>query len=102
MSHDHVDVAIIGGGITGLSAAWFLQQEQEEDGPPLSYTILESGDRWGGKIKTETIDGFAEEPFVVEGGPDSYITTKPWAWQLTQQLEEIMKRGVHGDGSQAH
>ena len=87
MSHEHVDVAIIGGGITGLSAAWFLQQQgQENGGPPPTVAILESSDRWGGKIKTEKIDGFAEGPFVVEGGPDSYITTKPWAWQLTGRL----------------
>ena len=86
MSHEHIDVAIIGGGITGLSAAWFLQQQEQENGTPLTYAILESSDRWGGKIKTETIDGFAEEPFVVEGGPDSFITTKPWAWQLTGKL----------------
>jgi oxygen-dependent protoporphyrinogen oxidase len=77
-----VDVAIVGGGIAGLSAAWYLQQ----DAPELSYALLESGDRWGGKIKTETVDGFANGPFVVEAGPDSYITTKPWAWQLTQEL----------------
>jgi oxygen-dependent protoporphyrinogen oxidase len=83
---DQVDVAIIGGGITGLSAAWFLQQTAQENGRTFSYALLESGDRWGGKIKTEQVDGFGEEPFIVEGGPDSYITTKPWAWQLTRRL----------------
>ncbi|MFN2106742.1 MAG: protoporphyrinogen oxidase [Candidatus Promineifilaceae bacterium] len=82
MNNSFVDVAIVGGGIAGLSAAWFLQQEA----PGLSYALLESGDRWGGKIKTETVDGPGGEPFVIEGGPDSYITTKPWAWQLTQKL----------------
>jgi protoporphyrinogen/coproporphyrinogen III oxidase len=83
LTKQHVDVAIVGGGITGLSAAWFLQQQAQ---PGLSYAILESSDRWGGKIKTETVEGFADAPFIVEGGPDSYITTKPWAWQLTQQM----------------
>jgi oxygen-dependent protoporphyrinogen oxidase len=82
LSSRHVDVAIVGGGIAGLSAAWFLQQED----PALSYAIMERSDRWGGKILTETVDAFSDEPFVVEGGPDSYITTKPWAWQLTQKL----------------
>ena len=87
MSSQFVDVAIIGGGISGLSAAWYLQRQE----PVLSYALLESSDRWGGKIMTETVDasaeeGFADAPFIVEGGPDSYITTKPWAWQLTQKL----------------
>ena len=86
MSHHHVDVAIVGGGITGLSAAWYLQQQDLQNGSSSTYAILESGDRWGGKIKTETIDGFADEPFIVEAGPDSFITTKPWAWQLTREL----------------
>ena len=84
---DQVDVAIVGGGITGLSAAWFLQQAAQENGRVLTYALLESGDRWGGKIKTEQVDGFGEEPFIVEGGPDSFITTKPWAWQLTKRLD---------------
>lgn len=86
MSVQHVDVAIIGGGITGLSAAWFLQQQAQEARRPLSYAVLESGDRWGGKIVTETVEGSGGEPFIVEGGPDSFITTKPWAWQLTGRL----------------
>jgi len=83
------DVAIVGGGITGLSAAWNLQRLARDNGRPLSYTLLESGDRWGGKIKTDTIEGFGDEPFVIEGGPDSFITSKPWAWQLTKQLELV-------------
>jgi len=84
---NHVDVAIIGGGITGLSAAWFLQERAREAGDPLTYALLESSGRWGGKLYTETVDGYGSGPFVVEGGPDSYITTKPWAWQLTGKLD---------------
>ena len=87
MPDNHVDVAIIGGGITGLSAAWFLQEQAWEAEAPLSYAVLESSDRWGGKLYTETVDGYGSGPFVVEGGPDSYITTKPWAWQLTGKLD---------------
>ena len=82
MTDQHTDVAIIGGGITGLGAAWFLQQADQD----ADYVLLESSDRWGGKIKTENVDGFEEGPFIVEAGPDSYITTKPWAWQLTGKL----------------
>ncbi len=79
-------VVIIGGGISGLSAAWYLQQQAQNSGPAISYTILESSDRWGGKILTEQVDGFTEVPFVVEAGPDSFLTQKPWALQLAREL----------------
>lgn len=68
-------IAIIGGGIAGLSSAWYLQQRG------LSYTLLEQSDRWGGKLLTERADGF-----IVEGGPDSFITQKPWGVQLAREL----------------
>jgi len=75
-------VVIIGGGISGLSAAWYVQQSQ----PGIRYTVLEASDRWGGKVRTEQIDGVAESPFIVEGGPDSFLTQKPWALQLARDL----------------
>ncbi len=68
-------VIIIGGGITGLSAAWELQQRG------IDYTLLEASDRLGGKIETESAGGF-----VMEGGADSFLTQKPWAWQLCREL----------------
>jgi oxygen-dependent protoporphyrinogen oxidase len=78
-----VDVAIVGGGIAGLSAAWSLQQEW----PQASYLLLERSARWGGKIQTETVTlPGVEQPFVVEGGPDSFITQKPWGVSLAQSL----------------
>jgi protoporphyrinogen/coproporphyrinogen III oxidase len=87
-------VAIIGGGVTGLSAAWYLQKEAESRGLEVSYSLLEASGRWGGKIVTETVDdlGYAES-FVVEGGPDSFLTQKPWALQLARELglaEELL------------
>ena len=76
--HGSFHVVIIGGGIAGLSAAYYLQQI----GPPgLTYSLLESGDQWGGKIRTERRDGF-----VIEGGPDSFITQKPAAIELCREL----------------
>lgn len=80
-----VDVAIIGGGITGLSLAWFLQQLNAA-GQPLSYALLEQSHRFGGKIRTETVTGYGDAPFVIEGGPDSFITQKPWGLQLARAL----------------
>ena len=74
-------VAIIGGGITGLTAAYILQKGARQAGLALTFTLFESAARPGGKILTETCDGF-----VVEGGPDSFLLQKPWAAQLAQEL----------------
>jgi oxygen-dependent protoporphyrinogen oxidase len=75
-------VAIIGGGIAGLSAAWAIQQS----GATVGYTLLEAGERWGGKIATDHIHGYGDAPFVVECGPDALLTRKPWAYKLAQEL----------------
>ena len=77
-----VDVAIVGGGISGLSTAWYVQTKA----PELTYTILERGDRWGGKIRTDVVDAPDLGEFVVEGGPDAFITQKPWGMQLAREL----------------
>ncbi len=79
-------VAIVGGGIAGLSTAWYLQQRAAAAGQPLTYTLLERSARWGGKVWTDYVAGFGDEPFVVEGGPDSFLTQKPWALQLAREL----------------
>ena len=73
-------IVIIGGGIAGLAAAYRIQKEISE-GTPLECTVLEGGDRFGGKIATERSDGF-----VVERGPDSFISQKPAAIQFCKQL----------------
>ncbi|HEC23351.1 MAG TPA: protoporphyrinogen oxidase [Chloroflexi bacterium] len=79
-------VAIVGGGITGLSVAWYLEREAAASGVALRYTILERSPRWGGKIRTERIAGFGDEPFVIEAGPDSFLTQKPWALRLVREI----------------
>lgn len=79
-------VAIVGGGITGLAAAYYLQEEATTSGLPITYTLLERSNRWGGKIHTEEVPGDGKQPFVVEGGPDSFITQKPWAFRLSREL----------------
>lgn len=83
---ENTHVAIVGGGVTGLSAAWYLQQEAAEKDLDVAYTLLEQSDRWGGKIATDTVAADGVAPFVVEGGPDSFITQKPWALQLAREL----------------
>ncbi|MDX1521919.1 MAG: protoporphyrinogen oxidase [Anaerolineae bacterium] len=76
-------VTIVGGGITGLATAYYLQKNSRSGaGLPLDYTLLEGTSRLGGKVITETIgDGF-----IVEGGPDAFLTQKPWAMQLCREL----------------
>ncbi len=75
------DVIIIGGGITGLSAAWELQQTR----PNTTYALLEASNRWGGKIVSRSVEAEGKT-FLVEGGPDTLITRKPETWQLTAEL----------------
>ena len=74
-------VAIIGGGIAGMSAAYALQEKARASGSDVSYILFESTPALGGKIRTDETDGF-----VVEGGPDSFLAQKPWAAQLAQSL----------------
>ncbi len=72
------NVAIIGGGISGLATAYFLQQYA---GDSIRITILESASRPGGRIISAHENGF-----VVEGGPDSFITYKTEATDLCRSL----------------
>ena len=45
-----------------------------------------ASDRLGGKLLTDAVDGYGEAPFVVEGGPDCFLTQKPWAMDLAQEM----------------
>ncbi len=70
-----VDVAIIGGGISGLAAAYELQRRG------VTARVVEAGSRPGGVICTERFDGW-----VVDGGPDSLLVQKPAAVALCREL----------------
>lgn len=74
-------VVIIGGGISGLSAAYYLKKLAEEKGIDLEYTLVEKNDRLGGNIITEKVGDF-----IIEGGPDCFIFDKPWFLELCKQL----------------
>ena len=74
-------VIVIGGGITGLSAAHRMKCEEAERGIALDVTLLEASDSIGGVIQTEDRDGF-----IVEHGPDAFITSKPWGKALCEEL----------------
>jgi oxygen-dependent protoporphyrinogen oxidase len=73
-------IAIVGGGISGLSAA-FAIEEQRRAGVNIDYVLYESSSRLGGVLRTEHIDSC-----VVEAGPDSFVTEKPWAADLARTL----------------
>jgi oxygen-dependent protoporphyrinogen oxidase len=73
-------IAIIGGGISGLSAAFYLEKARAA-GVELEYTLFESGLRLGGCMSSDHIEGC-----LVEAGPDSFLTEKPWATLLCQEL----------------
>lgn len=68
------DVAILGGGMTGLSAAYFLRHQ-------LSYLVLEASSQAGGVIQT-TQTG----PFLLEHGPDCFMNQQPWGLELALEL----------------
>ena len=73
-------VAIIGGGISGLTTAFYLEQERRR-GAPLSFTVFEAESRFGGVIQTERVNDC-----VIEAGPDSFLSSKPWARELCDDL----------------
>jgi protoporphyrinogen/coproporphyrinogen III oxidase len=73
-------IAIVGGGISGLSAA-FAIEERRSTGKDIEYTLYESSPRLGGVVRTERVDGC-----LLEAGPDSFLTEKPWAADLCRAL----------------
>jgi oxygen-dependent protoporphyrinogen oxidase len=72
-------IAIIGGGISGLTAAFTLEEHRRAG--VVEYVLYESSPRLGGVLRTEHIQGC-----VVEAGPDSFLTEKPWAADLCRAL----------------
>jgi len=73
-------IAIIGGGIAGLAAAYELGLQQRVDAA-IEFELFEVMPRLGGIVETVRRDGF-----VIECGPDSWVTEKPWARELAIEL----------------
>ncbi len=74
-------IIIVGGGISGLAAAHRLIELNNEQSLGLEVMLLEASPRLGGSIATERVG-----EFLVEAGPDSFITEKPWALRLCERL----------------
>ncbi|HEX7410108.1 MAG TPA: protoporphyrinogen oxidase [Candidatus Binatia bacterium] len=86
MASEHTRrIAVVGGGIAGLAAAHRLmelsRERQRERQQPMQLTLLDAGRRLGGAIGTERTDGF-----VIEAGPDSFISEKPWGIKLCERI----------------
>jgi len=76
-----VRLVVVGGGIAGLTAAHRAVEISRERETALELTVLEARDRLGGTIETEHAGGF-----LVETGPDSFLSEKPWALALCRRI----------------
>lgn len=74
-------IAVIGGGIAGLAAAHRVVELARAHRTEVDLRLFEAGPRLGGSIATERTDGF-----VIEAGPDSFLSEKPWALALCERL----------------
>ncbi len=78
-------IVIVGGGIAGLSAAYYAKRKLGNASGGARITLLEASDRWGGKITTDRLP-FGGGEFIIEGGPDTFLATKPYATALCNEL----------------
>jgi protoporphyrinogen/coproporphyrinogen III oxidase len=81
VTHVATKIVVVGGGVAGLSAAHRAVELARERGIALDLTLIEARDRLGGTISSERVDGF-----LVEAGPDSFLSEKPWALALCRRL----------------
>ena len=85
-------IIVIGGGIAGLSAAYYASKI-----PDTQVTLIESSSSWGGKITTDRV-AFDDGQFIIEGGPDTFLATKPWGVALCKELG--LSDRLHGTNPQ--
>jgi len=74
-------VAVIGGGISGLSTAFALHERAEASGIPIRCTVVDAAPDWGGKIVTHRVGDL-----VTEAVPDSFLSQKPAGLELCDKL----------------
>lgn len=83
-------VVIIGGGIAGLATAYSLREHSDS---AFEIRLIERKDRLGGNIRTERGNGF-----LIEGGPDCFLSEKPWAMELCKRVglgDELLPTNEH-------
>lgn len=74
-------IAVVGGGISGLSVAEAIDRRSRAAGRPIRTVVLEEEPLTGGKIKTTREDGF-----VIESGPHGFLDREPKANELLSRL----------------
>lgn len=75
-------IVIIGAGISGLSTAYFLKDQLDKnDINHVEIVLVEKSNHLGGNIRTIKEDGY-----LIEAGPDSYLSEKPWALALIKRM----------------
>jgi oxygen-dependent protoporphyrinogen oxidase len=77
-------VAIVGGGIAGLAAAYELELARKR-GAAIDWQLYEASERLGGIVET-TRRATPEGEYILEGGPDGWVSEKPWARELAVEL----------------
>ncbi len=85
-------MAVIGGGVSGLAAAYTLARARQA-GAPVEEMLIEANPRLGGVVRTETVEGF-----VIEAGPDSFLAEKPQAAAMARELglgDDLMGSNDH-------
>lgn len=86
------NILVVGGGITGLAAAFYLQKHIKEHYLPYQVKLVESSNRLGGKVQTVRRDGF-----TIERGPDSFLERKKSAVELVEDLgltDQLVRNGT--------
>ena len=73
-------IAIVGGGIAGVAAAYEIAKRRRA-GAAVEAVLYEASTRLGGIVET-----VREAGFTIEGGPDGWVTEKPWARELAEEL----------------
>ncbi|HHY74462.1 MAG TPA: protoporphyrinogen oxidase [Bacillus bacterium] len=85
-------VVVIGGGIAGITAAYYLQKETSEKNLPIETVLIEASERLGGKVQTYTENGY-----VIEKGPDSFLARKKSASKLAEEAglkDQLVSNGT--------
>ena len=93
MSEHRRKVVVVGGGITGLTAAYTLQRKSEQSNTELDIVLIEASHRVGGKIETIRNDGY-----VMERGPESFFDPENTMRELARNLQIEQKIIQHNDG----